>query len=46
MTYSATDRQQAAMTVAIRKFYRYFAVCTNVPIHTSIYSNRINLKPL
>lgn len=30
MTYSATDRQQAAMIVAIRKIYRYFAACQHV----------------
>ena len=36
MTYSATDRQQAAMIVAIRKFYRYFAACPNASAHTNI----------
>lgn len=36
MTHGVTDRQQAAMIVAIRKFYRYFAACLNVSVHASI----------
>lgn len=36
MTYGVTDRQQAAMIVAIREFYRYFDTCLNVSAHTSI----------
>ncbi|WP_185150507.1 hypothetical protein [Phocaeicola dorei] len=36
MTYGVTDRQLAAMIVAIRIFYRYFAACPNVSVHTSI----------
>lgn len=36
MTYGVTDRQQAVMIVAIRKFYRYFDTCPNVSAHTSI----------
>lgn len=30
MTYRVTERQQAAMTVPIRKNYRYFAACQHV----------------
>lgn len=36
MTRGVTDRQQAAMIVAIRKFYRYFDTCPNVSAHASI----------
>lgn len=36
MTYGVTDRQQAAMIVAIREFYRYFDTCPNVSAHASI----------
>ncbi|WP_410893355.1 hypothetical protein [Phocaeicola dorei] len=36
MTYGVTDRQQAVMIVAIRKFYRYFAACPNMSAHASI----------
>ena len=30
MTYRVTERQQAVMTVPIRKNYRYFAACQHV----------------
>jgi len=36
MTYGVTDRQQAAMIVAIREFYRYFDTCPDVSAHASI----------
>ncbi|MBS4962481.1 MULTISPECIES: hypothetical protein [Bacteroidaceae] len=37
MTHGVTDRQQTAMIVAIRKFYRYFAACQNASGRTIIH---------